>query len=137
MSEIEAKAAVEALFGVEDVYHEPLTPPQIEQEIYALNERIGKGVQVHASLLAARLAAESDYKKAHGLAFIAHHGPVGEKKSAADVATDELRRAWDVSRVKERYAAELLSSLRGELIAFQSLNKSVTAAYATDRGFGR
>ena len=106
-----------------------LTPVSIEEHIRGLSNRIAKSAHVCNERYGAFMDADRDYDKAFAQAYLGHDGPQAEKRYAAEVATTEEREARDVADAAYRYADRLSRALQSELMAYQSLNKSVLAQY--------
>lgn len=106
-----------------------LTPVAIESHIRQLSERISKSVIVCNQRYGEFLEADRVFDKAYASAYLAYEGPQGEKRYHADVASMGEREARDVADQAYRYADRLAKALQSELMAFQSLNKSVLAQF--------
>ena len=107
-----------------------LTPVAVENHIRELSTRIAKSASVCNERYKVFLEADRLFDQAYAQAFLAHDGPQTEKRYAADLASIEQREARDVADAAYRYADRLSKALSAELMAFQSLNKSVLAQYA-------
>lgn len=106
-----------------------LTPVAIEKHILELSNRIAKSAGVCNDRYAEYLAADREYDRAYAQAFMSHEGAQGEKRYAAELATTDERAARDVADAAHRYADRLSKALQSELLAYQSLNKSLLAQY--------
>lgn len=106
-----------------------LTPVAIEQHIRELSNRIAKSAHVCNERYGAFMDTDRDYDKAFAQAYLGHDGPQAEKRYAAEVATTAEREARDVADAAYRYADRLSRALQSELMAYQSLNKSILAQY--------
>lgn len=106
-----------------------LTPVAVENHIRELSTRIAKSASVCNERYQVFLEADRLFDQAYAQAFLAHDGPQTEKRYAADLASIEQREARDVADAAYRYADRLSKALSAELMAFQSLNKSVLAQY--------
>lgn len=106
-----------------------LTPVAIEQHIRELSNRIAKSAHVCNERYGAFMDADRGYDKAFAQAYLGHDGPQAEKRYAAEVATSAEREARDVADAAYRYADRLSRALQSELMAYQSLNKSILAQY--------
>lgn len=106
-----------------------LTPVAVENHIRELSTRIAKSASVCNERYQVFLEADRAFDQAYAKAFLAHDGPQTEKRYAADLASIEQREARDVADAAYRYADRLSKALSAELMAFQSLNKSVLAQY--------
>ena len=106
-----------------------LTPVAIERNILDLSNRIAKSASVCNERYGAFLDADREYDRAYAQAFMEHEGAQGEKRYAAELATTAEREARDVADAAHRYADRLSKALQSELLAYQSLNKSLLAQY--------
>jgi hypothetical protein len=109
---------------------ETLNPVQVEQRIRETANRIANSAQVCNDRYVAFLTADREYDAAYAAAFLDHDGPQTEKRYAAESATTEQREARDVADAAYRYADRLAKALQAELMAYQSINKSVLATYS-------
>lgn len=101
----------------------------LEQHILKLSNRIARSAEVCNSRYSEFLTADRAYDRAYAQAFMDHDGAQGEKKYAAEIATTEERESRDVADAAHRYADRLSKALQSELLAYQSLNKSIIAQY--------
>lgn len=106
-----------------------LNPVMLEQNILRISNRIAESAGVCNTRYKEFMAADREYDRAYAQAFLDHEGAQGEKRYAAEVATTEARGARDVADAAYKYADRLSKALQSELLAFQSLNKSVLAQY--------
>ncbi|RBP66380.1 hypothetical protein DFO66_103327 [Brevibacterium sanguinis] len=106
-----------------------LTPVKIEQHILGLSNRIANSAAVCNDRYLEFLTADREYDRAYAQAFMSHDGAQGEKRYAAELATTEERERRDVADAAHRYADRLSKALQSELLAYQSLNKSLLAQY--------
>lgn len=109
---------------------DPLNPVQVEQAIAQCANRIAKGVKVVSERYSAFLAADRDYDHAYAQAYMAHDGPAHEKKYAAELETTAQREARDVAEVAWRYADRTAKAIENELMAMQSISRSVSRMYS-------
>lgn len=105
------------------------SPVSVEQKILEISNRIAKSADVCNTRYIAFLAADRAYDNAYAQAFLAHEGPQTEKRYAAEVETQDEREARDITDAAYRYADRLSKALQAELMAMQSVNKSVLAQY--------
>ncbi|MHC6175428.1 hypothetical protein [Glutamicibacter sp. X7] len=108
---------------------EPYSPVSVEQRILEISNRIAKSARVCNERYVSFLDADRAYDRAYAVAFLKHEGPQTEKRYAAEEATTEEREARDVADAAYRYADRLSKALQAELMAMQSVNKSVIAQY--------
>lgn len=108
---------------------DPLSPVSVEQRILEISNRIAKSASVCNNLYIDFLTADREYDRAYAVAFLKHEGPQTEKRYAAEEATTGERKTRDVADAAYRYADRLSKALQAELMAMQSVNKSVIAQY--------
>ena len=108
---------------------EDINPVQIEQHILQLTSRIAKSAGECNTRYKAFLDADREFDRAYAQAYLGHDGPQAERRYAADAATMEEREARDVADAAHRYADRLSKALQSELLAYQSLSKSIIAQY--------
>lgn len=106
-----------------------LTPVAIEDHIRGLATRIGRSASVCNDRYKEYLDASRAYDRAFAAAYLAHESSQAEKRYAAELATTVEREARDVADAAHRYADRLSKALQSELLAYQSLNKSLLAQY--------
>ncbi|WP_347031754.1 hypothetical protein [Brevibacterium paucivorans] len=106
-----------------------LTPVAIENHIRELSARISKSVIVCNQRYGELLEAERAFSKSFASAYLAYEGPQAEKRYHADIASMGAREVRDIADQTYRYADRLAKALQSELMAFQSLNKSVLAQF--------
>ena len=106
-----------------------LTPVAIERHILDLSNRIAKSASVCNQRYGAFLDADREFDRAFAQAYLDHDGPQAEKRYAAELATTAEREARDVADAANRYSDRLSKALQSELLAYQSLNKSLLAQY--------
>ncbi len=105
------------------------SPVAVESKIAECAQRIAKGVKVCADSHRQFLAADRDYDVAYSAAFLSYDGPQTEKKHAAVVATAAEREARDVAEAAYRYADRQAKAIEAELMAYQSISRSIGQAY--------
>ncbi|WP_218973624.1 hypothetical protein [Brevibacterium sediminis] len=106
-----------------------LTPVILEQHMLNLSNRIAKSAKVCNDRYTEFLAADREFDRAFAQAYLDYEGPQAEKRYAADKATMTEREARDVADAAHRYADRLSKALQSELMAYQSLNKSILAQF--------
>lgn len=106
-----------------------LTPVAIEQHIRELSNRIAKSASVCNKRYGEFLEADREFDKAYAHAFLEYEGPQGEKRYYADLHSMGEREARDIADQAYKYADRLSKALQSELMAYQSLNKSVLAQF--------
>lgn len=114
-----------------------LNPVNIEQRIRDISERIAKSAGVCNDRYVAFAKASHAYELAFAKAYMAFKGPAHEKKYQAEIDTEELREARDVTDAAYKYADRLAKALESELRAYQSIGASVRAMFGVaGRGEG-
>jgi hypothetical protein len=108
-----------------------LNPVEVEAAIVAAADEVTEGVDVVSQRLAVYREAERLFDLKFAMAFMEHKGPQTEKRYAAEIAATEERREAEVAEVAYRYAERRCKAAEARLSAYQSVNKSVTAAYKT------
>ena len=117
--------------------NEPLNPVSIEQAIRECATHIANGVTVVSNAYSAFLAADRAFDQAFARAYIEADGAAHERKYIAELATASEREARDVADAAYRYARDRARALENELMALQSVSKSVRGMYAVaGRGEG-
>lgn len=111
--------------GVNDIH----SPVSVEQRILAISNRIALSAGECNTRYKAFMQADAAYDRAFAVAYMGHQGPAHEKKYAAEIDTSQEREARDVADAGYRYADRLSKALQAELMAMQSVNKSVLAQY--------
>ncbi len=112
-------------------------PVQIEEAIRECATRIAKGVSVCGNAYKAFLEADHAYDVAFAHAYLEAAGPQHAKKYAAELATQDQRRARDVADSAYRFADRKARALETELRAWQSVGASVRVMYGVaGRGEG-
>ena len=105
------------------------SPVMVEQKILEISNRIAKSAGSCNERYIAFLDADRDYDRAYAKAFLAHQGPQTEKRYAAEDATYTSREARDAADAAYRYADRLSKALQAELMAMQSINRSLVAQF--------
>jgi hypothetical protein len=114
-----------------------LNPVNIEQRIRDISERIAKSAGVCNDRYVAFAKASHAYELAFAKAYMAFKGPAHEKKYQAEIDTEDLREARDVTDAAYKYADRLAKALESELRAYQSIGASVRAMFSVaGRGEG-
>lgn len=107
-----------------------LNPVMIEQHIRDTSNRISKSAGVCNSRYVEFATADREYDREYARSYLDHSGPAHEKRYSAELETTELRESRDIADAAYRYADRLSKALTAELMAYQSLNKSVLATYS-------
>lgn len=105
-------------------------PAQVEQKILELSNRIARSAGECDKRYQALKEAERVYEQAYANAYVRAECPQTEKKYRAVLATVAEREALDVADAAYRYADRLAKSLQSELMAYQTVNRSVLATYS-------
>lgn len=106
-----------------------LNPVEAEALIRQHADDIARGVPIVSNEHAKFVAADRVYDLAYARAYMAHEGPAHEKRYAADIATAAEREARDIADVAYQHARRTAKALEGQLMAAQSISKSVRAMY--------
>lgn len=106
-----------------------LNPPQIEQKILDITNRIAKGISVFTKRYDEFLATDRDFDLAFARVYLEAEGSIEDKKKQATIKTYELRTERDVAEVAFKQADKLLRALELELRALQSVGASVRQQY--------
>lgn len=109
---------------------EAWNPTDIEERIRDVSNRIADGVSVCNKRYRAFLDADRALDAAFARAYMAHSGPAHEKKYAAELATQDERKARDETDATYRYADRQAKALQDELRALQSVGASIRSMYA-------
>lgn len=102
-----------------------LNPVAVEQKILELSNRIAKSASICNERYLVRGETERAYEQAFAREYMAHEGPQQEKRYAATLATADEKEAADVAEAAYRYADRLAKALESELMAYQSVARSV------------
>lgn len=108
-----------------------ISPVAVEEAIRKCAERIAKGVRVCDERYRVFLDADREYDRAFAAAYLEHDGAAHEKRYAAELVTQEARKARDVADAAYKYADRQAKALTEELRSWQSVNASLRAQYAT------
>lgn len=106
-----------------------LNPVDTEQAIRDHSDNIARGVRVVSNAHAAFVKAERDYDLAYARAYMAYEGAAHVKRYAADLATETERIARDAADVAYQHAKRTSKALEAQLMAMQSVSRSVVAMY--------
>lgn len=109
-----------------DEIHNPVA---IEKRILEVTNRIGASASECNRRYLARQETERAFEQAYAKAYMSHDGPQQEKRYAATLATAAEKEAADVAEAAYRYAAQLARTLESELMAYQSVSRSVGRMY--------
>lgn len=108
---------------------EPFSPVAVEDAIRTAATRIAKGVGVWKAALEESLAADREYDRAFAQAYMAHDAAAHEKRYAAELETHREREYRDTCHVAYKYADRQLKAIESELMALQTISKSIRQAY--------
>lgn len=117
---------------------EPLTPVQVEAAIQWCQHHITRGVGIVRDFQGEWQKADRVHDETYAFAYMRHEGPQTEKRQAATIDPEVVaaRKARDDARLLYDHAQRTLRRLEKELSGFQSLNKSMNAAYGATTGYG-
>lgn len=113
----------------------PYGPREIEEQILDATTRLDRAIAYEAALIVAQFETEKDYKLARARAVWAAQGSnVQKQAAAADIAVEDAFREMVTAQQVCAAMKSVTHSLRSVLSGYQSLAKSVAAAYgATNR----
>ncbi|MDJ1371771.1 hypothetical protein [Gulosibacter molinativorax] len=112
-------------------------PVEVEQQIIALSNELDNGVGIVSGRQATYEKLQREYDREYAKEYLKADGPQQEKKYRAELETAQLRSDMEIARLAWKHAERQLRSLETRLSAWQSLNKSMTAAYGATTGRGR
>ena len=105
-------------------------PAQVEQKILEISNRIARSASECNKRYQALLEAERAYELAYAQAFVQAECAQTEKKHRAIIATADLKEKRDIADAAYRYADRLAKALQAELMAYQSVSRSVLATFS-------
>lgn len=109
---------------------EYLAPAQVERRLAELDHVLSMGVielaERHKKYV--MLKTEVEIQSAH--AYMKYNGPAHAKKSAAIVATEQLRRELAVAESAYHFAKSKLEIVRDQVSCVQSIGASMRASMA-------
>jgi hypothetical protein len=108
-----------------------LNPVDVEQAIVQASNEVSRGVDEYSRVLTIYQDAERVFDLAWAHSYMNKKGPVEERKQASVIDTIAEREALDIARVSFKYVEKRLRAAEMRLSAYQSLNKSVMAMYAS------
>lgn len=106
-----------------------LNPVDIEAGILAASNEVAKGVDEWSKAHQAFLAAEEAFDLKWARCYMSSSGPVEERKQHCTIETAEEKHALNQATVLYKYVDRRLKAAESRLSAYQTLSKSVTAAY--------
>lgn len=119
------------------VDYQPVSPMELELLIREVGDRLEKAVPVLRDLWAARYGAEREFIEGHAKAMLmSKQSTVALARKEADLATLELKRAFDDAKTILHAAEQLQKALAARLMGYQNLNKVQAAAFSAG-GVGR
>jgi hypothetical protein len=107
----------------------PHNPASIEAEITDIADRIENGVIVVTNAERDSMNARREFDLAYARAYGAASGSIKDREYAADLATAELRQAYEIAEVAFHHAQRLSRALERKLDAKRSVGVSVRQAY--------
>ncbi|MFD7046107.1 hypothetical protein [Rhodococcus jostii] len=115
----------------------PYNPVNVEREILASVNDIGKSISVRGDAYEAYEIALLAYEKAFDIAYNEAGGAQLGRKHVAAVAVAELKEAMVIAKIAHRRAEMWGKALEMRLGGMQSVGRSVNGAYgAAGRGEG-
>lgn len=106
-----------------------LNPVQVEDGIRRAVTEVAQGVGEYSRTLAAYREAQRVFDLAWARAYMSRTGPVEERNQSAVLSTEQEQLALDVAEVAFKYVDKRLRAAEATLSAYQTLSRSVTAAY--------
>jgi hypothetical protein len=117
--------------------YKPVSPMELELLIRELGDRLEHAIPVLRDLWAKRYAAERAFIEGHAKAMLrSKQDTVAMARKEADLATLDLKRAFDDAKEILHAAEALQKALSAKLMGFMNLNKVQSAAYQAG-GVGR
>jgi hypothetical protein len=98
-----------------------VNPTEAGAEMARLSELLDKALRVLREQASEFALAEDAYRMAHAKAYMAHAGPVHERKAAADLVTSAERQRSHLADGMRQAALEAVRSRRAQISALQSL----------------
>lgn len=108
---------------------EPLNPVSLEREITKALNSVSGSIKKVSDAYDAHKTTELEFKKAYAIAYRNADGPVEDRKQQAVADTFEQAEAAKDAEVYYKYLLDHQRAYRDKLSAFQTLAKSVVAAY--------
>ncbi|MFD2757078.1 hypothetical protein ACFSW7_01650 [Gulosibacter faecalis] len=103
----------------------------------ALTSELEKGSQIVSERQAKAEQLEREYDREFAKAYLAAEGPQAEKKYRAELAVGQLRADAEIARLEFTHAQRHYRGLETRLSAWQTVAKSIAAAYVGTTGRGR
>lgn len=117
--------------------YQPVSPAEVEYIIRELGDRLERAVVILDELQRARYDAESAYSAAFETAKLTSKQEMySDRRSEAKLACLPLEREANEAKAKLHHAENLQEALRAKLSGYQSINKTLSAAYGAG-GVGR
>lgn len=117
---------------------QPFGPAEIDARILEANARLERGAVHEANLVAAAEHLGIEYKLAFARALRDSTGGAADvRKAEATLATEREYRAWMDAVGAMKAMQSITHTLRSTLSGYQSVGRSVGAAYNSTRGVGR
>lgn len=109
--------------------NQPLNPVTIEQEMTTSLNSISQSIRPVSDAYDLWKTAELEFKKEFAIAFRNATGSVEDRKQTATEVTAPAAEEMKDAEVKYKYMLDHQKAYRDRLSAFQTLAKSVNAAY--------
>lgn len=117
--------------------NQPLNPVQLENEILATTNSVVGSIPKVSEAYNTWQQAVLEQKKAFAKTYLTSKGSVEERKQQATLHTMDTATAEIVAEVTYRRLLDYQKAYREKLSAYQSLTKSVVAAYQSQgSGYG-
>ena len=108
---------------------EPLNPVSLEQEITNALNSVSKSIPEVSQAYDQHKTTELQFKRDYALAFQKAAGSIEDRKQQAVIETYDSALQAQVAEVKYKRLLDYQRAYRDKLSAFQTLAKSVVAAY--------
>lgn len=108
---------------------EPLNPVSLEQEITKALNSVSESIRKVSDAYDTHKTTELEFKRAYAIAYRNADGSVEDRKQQAVADTFEVAEAAKDAEVVYKYMLDHQRAYRDKLSAFQTLAKSVVAAY--------
>ncbi|WP_087137272.1 hypothetical protein [Mycetocola reblochoni] len=112
------------------VEFQPHTPQELEHLITEIGHRLEQSVPVLRDLWDARYATEREFIAAHAKEMLrSRQDAVALRRKEADLATMDLKRAFDDAKATLHAAEALQKALQARLFGMQNINRVVASLY--------
>jgi len=117
------------------VDYEPLSPIELEHLIVEIGKRLEASIPAIRRMWSDRYATERAFIEGHAKAMLmSKQDTVAMARKEADLATLELKRAFDDAKTILHAAEELQKALQARLFGMQNINRVVASLYNAGGG---